>query len=355
MRETVINLELTSVCNRRCATCPQGNPNHGIEHADMDLDTLSVFLDRVDRSMEHGLFIREIINSGYGETFLHRRLPKAFEAYAEHRRRFVDRWGRRPDISIVTNGSAITERKLEAVLPALDILKFSFPTSDPGHYNRIMMRSDSDSRRWLDRALQSMELAMTAYRDRRLKELRIHISPPCQTTFEDIDETLDFLTKKAADLGLDNLRLVTFPSTSNRAGGVRKDGFVNTFYRDQQKRYDGRVLNGVKLAMLSELHVFYPTLLDVAKVLRHRFPCIWKGGSISIDHRGRYRFCINDATSSFVLGTLEEYGLEKIYDTLAKAGPSPNCPRCNQNPAHMGDDPLQRLYSAAAKVRMASP
>ncbi|MCD6404980.1 MAG: radical SAM protein [Planctomycetes bacterium] len=352
MRQTLVNIELTSYCNRKCITCPQGNPDSGIHRQDMSMETLDVFLRRVEEARGEGLFIKEIINSGYGETFMHKKLDEAFSRYADFKRRFAKKWGHRPDISIVTNGSLITPENLDSVLRAVDILKFSFPTSNPEHYGMIMQRNAAEGRHLLDRAVESLTVCMERYRDGRLSELRVHLSPPCQQSFEDFDETMQFLTRLASRLHLDNIRIVIFPSTSNRAGEVSEEGFINNFYRAHQRRYAGKVLNGVKVVMLSEFNVFYPTYFHVVRVLADRFPCIWKGGSISINSVGGYRYCINDSESLYTLGSLDETSLVEVFRKLRLTDPSPGCSGCNQNPANMGDDPVQRLYRFAAGIRM---
>lgn len=352
MKQFVVNLELTSRCNRKCIVCPQGDPDFVMTRRDMPLEDLGRFLCRASEAAEEGWFVRETINAGYGEPFLHRRFDDAMALYDRFKTAETRKWGRRPDISLVTNGSAITKDNLAAACRCVDILKFSFPTSHPARYGRIMLRCPESGARLLDRAVESLRLCMGAYRDGRLPEFRVHISPPVKESHEDFPETVEFLTQLAAEMDLDNLRLVTFPATSNRGGTVRDEGFLNDFYRDYRRRYAGAVVNGVRLVMLSELRVFYPKTKDVIAVLRDRFPCIWKAGSLSIDSQGNYRFCINDAASRVTLGNLREDGLVTAYRRVREGAPHANCPTCNQNPAHMGDDLVQRLYSVAARARM---
>ena len=314
---------------------------------------LNVFLEQVDDAAEQGIFVREIINAGYGEAFIHKDFEEAFGTFERFKANFAQKWHRkRPNISIVTNGGAITPKLLKIASKSVDILKFSFPTSDPCEYGRIMFRSDQQGPQLLARAEESLLLCMEAYRQQRIPELRIHISPPVMSAHKHFPQTLEYLTRLAGSVSLDNLRIVTFPSTSNRAGAVGDDGFLNNFYRNHKKRYHGKPVNGVRIAMLSELNVFYPTWRHVVAVLRQRFPCLWKAGSLSIDVSGNYRYCINDAESKVVIGNIRTHSIASVVSWLHDAGASPNCAKCNQHPGSMGDDLLQRMYSFAARFRM---
>ena len=67
MKQAVINLELTGRCNRRCIVCPHGSENE-IVKKDISLEDFEIFLKRAEEAKKQNLFIREIINSGYGEN-----------------------------------------------------------------------------------------------------------------------------------------------------------------------------------------------------------------------------------------------------------------------------------------------
>ncbi len=352
LKQTVINLELTGRCNRRCIVCPQADPESEIPRVDMSLEDHQLFLDRVDEAMRHGLFVREIINAGYGETFIHAQLDAVFALYADFLAQFARTYGRRPDVSIVTNGSAISEERLAAVCQATDILKFSFPTSDPGEYGRIMLGRPERGAALMRVAEESLQRAMMAWALGRIRELRVHISPPVAHAHENFHVTLEYLAKLARDSGLTALRVVTFPSTSNRAGSVAEEGFLNDFYRGHKKLYDGREISGVRVTMLSEFNVFYPKMRHALAVLQQPFPCLWKAGSLSIDATGMYRHCINDAETRYPVGDLPRHGIHDMWAGLRRGGPWPDCANCNQNPSAMGDDWIQRLYSFAARQRM---
>jgi MoaA/NifB/PqqE/SkfB family radical SAM enzyme len=169
MKQVVINLELTSRCNYRCVVCPQGNRKNGIVKKDMSLQNFDIFLDRVKEAFKKEIIIREIINSGYGETFLHNNLEHILARYVSLKKELDKKYGEYPDISLVTNGSVITEKTLNLVTKAIDILKFSFPSSDPEHYGEIMYRDKRKGKKLFDKAKENLLKCMWAYRDKRLK------------------------------------------------------------------------------------------------------------------------------------------------------------------------------------------
>lgn len=352
LQKKVINLETTSICNRKCIVCPQGDKSNKLIRKDMSLKDLDKLLERIKEAYNDGIFVREIINAGYGETFLHKNLKDVFEKYKNLKDYFKENYNKETIISIVTNGSEITKEKLDIVSHSLDILKFSFPTSDPEQYGLIMYRDKEYGNELIENTVKNLKLCMIAYRDKKIPELRIHISPPVQHSFEHFPRTLHFLTELANQVNLDNLKIVIFPSTSNRAGSIKKENFVNNLYRKYIRKYNKKKLNGVKINFLSEFNVFYKNYFSLAKILTQPFPCIWKGGSISIDSSGNYRFCINDVFSEAKIGNIYNMGLKKASINLKKASPSKNCYCCNQNPSYMGEDISERIYSTLSRFRM---
>ncbi len=350
--EQIINIELTSYCNRKCIVCPQGNTPCKIKHKHMTMKTFDLFLKRIKKFYEQGNKIKEIINSGYGESILHPKLKEIFEKYQKLKKELYKKYKHYPKISIVTNGSFTNKENLNKILPAVDIVKFSFPTSNPENYGYIMLRNKSKGKEIITQTIQNLKTCMQYAKQKRIKQLRIHISPPHKLTYKDFDKTIQFLTKLANQQRLNHLNIVIFPTTSDRAGLINsKKDFVNSFYKKQIKKYKNKILNNIKLNFLSELKVFYPTPFKLIKTFFYKFPCIWKSGSLSINSSGNYRFCINDAENNQLIGTLKNISIKQATNYLKKSNLSKNCINCNENPLNKSKLKEQEFYNKLVKLR----
>jgi len=96
---------------------------------------------------------------------------------------------------------------------------------------------------------------------------------------------------------------------------------------------------------LSELNVFYDNYFEVFKLLGNNFPCIWKNGSIAINVRGDYRFCINDWATKIKRDNIESLTLLDVYKKLKEEDAEEICNLCNQNPYSMSTGFAGKLYS----------
>ena len=357
MRELVINLETTSRCNRRCTVCPQSVDESGLVKKDMSVELVELLLQRVREAQAEGIIIREISSAGYGETFVHSQFADVCAKLAEFRAQRGTVPGLKPQISIVSNASLLDQENLLLVGKAVDVLKLSFPTCDPAHYGDIMAGSREQGARLLEIARDGLKRAMTFFRDGLLRDLRIHIAPPTLHTHEHLPQTLDYLTSLASDVNLDRLNIVAFSTASNRAGTVdgaasNSESYVARLYREHRRRFHRRRVNGVMVDMLPQVKMFFPRWLDIVSVLGHRFPCIWKAGSMAIDSSGNFRLCINDVASTAGLGNLRTDSIATMMRKLRGAGSSEICTECNQHPKRLGGDLLRWLYRIAAAVRM---
>jgi len=360
MRALMINLETTSRCNRKCIVCPQAFEDSGLVTKDMSLDIFDLLLQRVLEALREGVKVREIINAGYGETFIHAKFQDVCERYVGFKKEVQAMGLTMPLISIVSNVSQMDEARLELAAKFVDILKLSFPTCDPEHYGEIMVGSRDQGARLLEIAKTGLAQCLTLHREGKIPEVRIHISPPTWHTHENFPQTLDFLTRIAASVGLDQLCIVPFSSTSNRAGSVKEtsepdEAFLNNLYRDHWRTCHKRKFNGVRVTMLEEFRVFFPRLINSLSVLSHRFPCIWKAGSMAVDSSGNFRLCINDVASQSPLGNLRTDSISTIMKRVKTVAPANICLTCNQHPKHIGGSLVRNFYALAAALRMRMP
>ena len=80
MRDLIFNIELTSKCNYKCLTCPHGTLHDAFKLQDMTKYTFDILIKRIKHAASQ-YRIKEIINSGYGETFLCKDLQYFFNQY----------------------------------------------------------------------------------------------------------------------------------------------------------------------------------------------------------------------------------------------------------------------------------
>lgn len=357
MRELVINLETTSRCNRKCTVCPQAVNESGLVKKDMSVELVDLLLKRVVEARRQGIVIREISNAGYGETYVHSQFAEVCERFARFKADRDAEGQGKPLISIVSNASLLDDANLALTAKAVDILKISFPTCDPAHYGDIMAGSAAQGPKLLEIAKSGLARSMALHRDGAIAEMRIHISPPTLHTHEHLPETLDYLTRMAAEAGLQRLNIVAFSTASNRAGTVNaaasnSETYIARLYRSHRRRFHRRELNGVVVDMLPQFRMFFPRWLDVISMLSHRFPCIWKAGSMAIDSSGNYRLCINDAASKVRMGNLQTDSIASVVEGIRTTGPGHICEDCNQHPKRMGGDLIRWIYRIVAAVRM---
>lgn len=215
-----------------------------------------------------------------------------------------------------------------------------------------MLRNKTKGKQIIKQTIKNLETCMQYAKQKKIKQLRIHISPPHKLTYQDFQQTIQFLTKLANKQGLNHLNIVIFPTTSDRAGLINsKKDFVNSFYKKQIKTYKNKTLNNVKLNFLSELKVFYPNPIKIIKTFFYKFPCIWKSGSLSINSSGDYRFCINDAENNQLIGNIKNTSIKQATNYLKKSNLSKNCANCNENPLNKSQLKEQEFYNKLVRFR----
>jgi len=351
MKKVILNIEITSNCNNRCVICPHGNLPCPISHKDMDFDTLDKLLNRIHEVAKNNIFIKEIIFSGYGEFFLYKNFEKLCKKISKFKYDFSVVNNYKPIISIVTNGSKITYHKLNSIQPFIDILKFSFPTCNQINYSKIMKQDISKYKNLARKIKHNLSICMDAQKNKIIPELRIHISPPVKEAFENFSITMDFLTKMAFSYGLKKIDVCVFTTSSNRIGLV-KNTFKNFNINDIKNKYNNIKKHNVRINIIDEFNVFYPSFIDVFKMFLNKFPCVWKWASLSIDKTGNYRFCINDATSKMEIGNIFDRSIKEIIDEQKKSGPCLICSRCNQHPLNIDGSIIYDIYKCLCRIRL---
>ena len=148
-----VRYEVTDHCNAHCIMCPR--EKHDREHGVMDQAKYEKSIDEiVDLGAE------QVVLTGFGEPMLDKNLEKKI-AYAKHK-------GLRT--YIITNGSAITEKRAYLLLQAgLDEMRVSFYGMGEDTYNAVMRGLE------YDRTVESL-MRFISIRNALKVDCKIHLS-----------------------------------------------------------------------------------------------------------------------------------------------------------------------------------
>jgi len=322
-KDLIFNIELTSKCNYLCSICP--HRYYQFSNKNIEIKTFIKFTERL---LEAGkdFKIREIINSGYGETFLHDNLKLLFFIYKDFKIQFKRKFNYTPKISIVTNASQITKEKLNHINQSNDILKISFPTCNVNNYSKITNVNKELGKDCCRKVKHNIRLCMN-----NVKDIRFHISPPTIESFNDLENTILYLIETSIIANRKNLDIVIFPNASNRAGNITVNHDQNVY--KYIKKYNNKIFSGLKINISTEFKVFYPNFRSVIFTLTKKFPCFWRHGSLSMDIDGNYRHCINDTFCENKIGNINNKSIKKVVKEINYMGKLPHCDLCNQHPA----------------------
>ena len=116
-----VNIQLTNRCNLRCIMC---------HHDRLKVETLDMPLDRARRVLDQcaDMGVSSVCLQNFGESFLYRQLPEAIEHGVS----------RGLEITVVSNGTALSERMARAVVEAgLHKIVFSVEGHSAERYEAI--------------------------------------------------------------------------------------------------------------------------------------------------------------------------------------------------------------------------
>jgi hypothetical protein len=355
-RPLAINNSLChGICNYNCRLCGVNKPGYRGPREFQPREVTETLVRRVLEAAEAGIWVRYIANAGDGEPTLHPGFAARMDAFGE----MLRGWSAAasvppPEVSVVTNGSRLlAPGVLEAVELNRLTLIVSFPTPDADHYGRIMAGRAELGTSLMERVVPGLEAAMAAAAAGRLARLCFHVSPPEREIIRaDFPDTLEFLTARAARAGLEEIALVMFPATSNRSGLVRSRARGTDSYRDLFARYHGRSVNGVRVRMTPVQKRFFANAGEVLDLLRcFRFPCIWNANLFIA--AGGESTCCNDQAVRRPLGNVLTSSIAELMAAKEQAGPGVTCAACNQRPETMRGSAAARIFSVAARMRIA--
>lgn len=353
---TINNSLVQGICNCSCTTCSVNKPTYQGPRTSQTREIVTAIKDRVLEAAREGLFVRAIGNSGAGEPTMHPEFVEMMEVFGELKRSWSFERHPAPDVCIVTNGHRLAEKGIIEALSRNHIsVKISFPTCDPQHYTAIMQPASGETGETIfPRLLPAIAEVMRLRARGDIPRLEFHISPP---TFEylrpDFPQTLEFLTKLAAENGLTDINVKMFPVLSNRSGKVKlgKTSKKLDLYPDYFKRYNKTKLNGVFITMFYPYDYFYPSFAYFFDLWRaFKFPCVWVG-NIYLSALGGSD-CPNDQEMREQSGNVLTHSLKQIMEIKENRLPGEICKPCNQRPLDLYKLGFLRAFNLAAHLKL---
>lgn len=308
----VANWEWTSKCNARCAMCPR----HMIDNP--TISTAETFEQTLARLQPQDVF--RCVIAGYGEPTTH---PQ-FEHFIERLR------GNPLTFDIATNGSRLSETRLEQLDGVIHTLMISFSSIDPVIYQSVHTNLDQQA---------VMDGILAAGRLLKKTRLVINLSPTSEC-LDTLDDTVSWLRGN----GIDNLHMS--PTYYDRAGAQQTAG---------QPEHE-RLRAEIKRHRLgSQETAFIPGAADIFQQWRNnQFKCVPRNTNMLISASGHYTYCFNDIRESHPLGHVADMSLREALqrrEELSEQGEI--CEQCNlRNRYRPGE--LARVAVSYLKTRLAA-
>jgi len=106
-------------------------------------------------------------------------------------------------------------------------------------------------------------------------------------------------------------------------------------YKGQFQRYHGRIVRNVKIEMHYSYTTFFPTWLDMIRVLHdYHYPCLWLASELFLTPFGKAG-CCNDHEMKEPYGDIFASSLKELIGLKKRKLPESICKGCNQTPARM--------------------
>lgn len=350
---SINNSLVHGICNYSCTLCAVNKPQYCGPREMQDEATTRALVRRVQEAGREGIFVRYLSNAGDGEPTLHPDFAARLDLFGD----MVRTWSAPvppPEIAVVSNGARLhLPEVLRGLCQNAVTLIISLPTVHPAHYGEIVMGRPEAGPRLLRRVLDNVAQVMRLRAEGRIAKLAFHLSPPERDLVrQGFADTVDTLSRMAAEAGLDRLELVLFPATSNRGGLVRERGEAVDTYRDLRRAVGGKRVNGVRVALQLSHQRFYRSAWELLDVLRaSAFPCLWNG-SFFIAADGS-SICCNDQAARCPQGSVHRQTLRELVEAKEDMSPARVCRGCDQDPTRMGGSLAPALFALAARARRA--
>jgi hypothetical protein len=355
-RPIFINNSLVhGICNYNCRLCGVNKATYQGPKEYQPREVTQKLMERCREAAREGIRIRYLENSGDGESTLHPEFAGRMDDFGE----MIRAWGNLrvppPNVCVVSNGLNIHKPNiLEALARNPITLIISFPTPVPEHYGMIMTGKPEMGAKLLEEVTESLQKAMALCAERKLQQLKFHLSPPERDFIRgDFLRTLDFLTSQAKRAGLAKLELMMTSATSNRSGLIQNPVNTIDLYRDLLKKFHHQMYQGVQLDIGLVVRRFFPNYGEISDILFHfKYPCLWNSQLFITAHGSS--ICANDQAVRNPQGNIMNHSIGELVAMKENFTPGAACKSCDQNPAKMQGSPLTRIYSRIARARMRS-
>jgi hypothetical protein len=310
-------------------------------------------IEQVQEAACHGVVIRFVHNAGAGEPTLHPEFRERMEMFGH----MVRDWKALvppPEIAIVTNGSNLLKQDVIAALRENPIdIYISFPTAVPEAYGSIMFGDATQGSQMLEKVIPGIRKTMELSAQSGAGRLHFNVSPPQRDVIRrDFSVTVDFLTRLASETGLPYIQLVMLPATFNRTGLVANRFKTLDNYRYLFQKFNGKMINGVKVSMTTSQKKFFPQIMDFVDLLRaFDYPCM-RNANLFLAADGS-SICPNDQAVRNPFGNLMTDNIEMLMHKKEIYWPNNICAECDAAPHQMQGSFSTSFFSTCARMRMA--
>lgn len=353
-RDLFINNTLVQgICNYNCIICGINKPTYKGPKAYQTAKITKQLCQRVEKAIEHGIKINYIANSGDGEPTLHPEFNQRIKIFGNLIKRLEKKELPVPDIYVVTNGSNLIKPGiLKSIMENKLGLIVSFPTNHAEHYGEIMIMDPKAGKSLLKRVIPGIEKAMKLVSQKKLRYIHFHISPPYHKyVYSHVLDTLNFLTKKANQNGLKELKFILFPSISNRTNLIKNISQKVTFHNDLFKKYHKKTINNIKINLQLMHKKFYSSWKEIYTVYKNfRFPCLVYA-NIFITVFGD-SCCVNDQNLTSTHMNILNSSIKEIIEEKENYLPGIVCSKCNQNPLNLKGSLFPTIYRFLTTIKM---
>jgi len=306
----VVNWEWTSKCNARCAMCPR----HAITEPTVSKE--SSFEQTLARLDPRDVF--RCVIAGYGEPTTHPLFDRYMRRLREHPVTF----------DMATNGSRLSEARLEAMDGVLRTLMISFSSIDPEIYQSV--HANLDQKAVMDNIVAASRL---------LKKTRLVINlSPTRECLDTLDDTVGWLRSN----GVNDLHMS--PTYYDRAGAQQTGGQPDTERLRAEIRRHG---------LGSQETAFIPGASEIFRQWRaNQVKCVPRNTNMLISATGDYTYCFNDISESHSLGHVDDISLREALERReAMAEEGRLCDQCNLR-SRYGPKEIARVAVSYLKAQL---